>query len=254
MPATATPALAMLRLRGAEAGKFLQGQLSNDMGELSAQRLLPAGLHTPQGRVSALLWLCAPAADEIVALLPDSVAALAAAALRRVVLRARVSIEVLAPDPGLSALPGAPAATREAKALAISAGIPQVYAATSGLFIAQMLNLDCIGAISFRKGCYTGQEVIARTHYRGRVKRRLQRFATPLDLGALEAGATLGLPDGRSAQLVDASALPAGGCEFLAVTTFADAAGAPDEPHASDPATFQLTHCTPLPLPYAWPA
>ncbi len=47
-------------------------------------------------------------------------------------------------------------------------GVPQVYAATSESFVAQMLNLDLLGAIAFDKGCYTGQEVIARAHYRGR--------------------------------------------------------------------------------------
>ena len=56
------------------------------------------------------------------------------------------------------------------------AGLPQVYAATSETFVAQMLNLDLLGAIAFDKGCYTGQEVIARAHYRGRVKRRMQRW------------------------------------------------------------------------------
>src|SRR5215469_8817588 len=61
----------------------------------------------------------------------------------------------------------------------IAAGEPQVYAATSEEFVAQMLNLDILGAIAFDKGCYTGQEVIARAHYRGRVKRRLQRFLAP---------------------------------------------------------------------------
>ena len=63
-------------------------------------------------------------------------------------------------------------------ALDIAAGVPQVYAATSEEFVAQMLNLDALGAIAFEKGCYTGQEVIARAHYRGRVKRRMQLFLT----------------------------------------------------------------------------
>ena len=58
----------------------------------------------------------------------------------------------------------------------IAEGLPQVYAATSEAFVAQMLNLDLLGAIAFDKGCYTGQEVIARAHYRGRVKRRMQRW------------------------------------------------------------------------------
>ena len=62
--------------------------------------------------------------------------------------------------------------------LDVAAGLPQVYARTSEEFIAQMLNLDALGAIAFEKGCYTGQEVIARAHYRGRVKRRMQRFVS----------------------------------------------------------------------------
>src|ERR1700691_2719848 len=73
--------------------------------------------------------------------------------------------------------PSGPAMSREqSRGRGIGGGLAQVYAATSGQFVAQMLNLDCIDAVSFTKGCYTGQEVIARAHYRGRIKRRLQRF------------------------------------------------------------------------------
>jgi hypothetical protein len=61
--------------------------------------------------------------------------------------------------------------------LNIRAGIASIDAATSELFIPQMLNYDKLGAISFNKGCYTGQEVISRAHYRGAVKRRMQRFS-----------------------------------------------------------------------------
>lgn len=53
----------------------------------------------------------------------------------------------------------------------ISSGIPWLNAATSEEFVPQMLNLDKIGGISFTKGCYTGQEIIARTHYLGKSKR-----------------------------------------------------------------------------------
>lgn len=56
------------------------------------------------------------------------------------------------------------------------AGIANIDAATSEQFIPQMLNYDKLGAISFNKGCYTGQEVIARAHYKGAVKRRMQYF------------------------------------------------------------------------------
>jgi tRNA-modifying protein YgfZ len=58
----------------------------------------------------------------------------------------------------------------------VEAGIPEVYPATSGQFVAQMLNLDRIGAVSFTKGCYPGQEIVARAHHLGRVKRRARLF------------------------------------------------------------------------------
>ncbi len=62
------------------------------------------------------------------------------------------------------------------QALLIDAGIPEITEDTSELFIPQMLNLDLLSGISFEKGCYTGQEVIARMHYKGTVKRRLVSF------------------------------------------------------------------------------
>jgi folate-binding protein YgfZ len=118
--------------------------------------------------------------------------------------------------------------------LEIAAGVPQVFAATSEEFVAQMLNLDVLGAIAFDKGCYTGQEVIARAHYRGRVKRRMQRFAAPA-AGDLAPGTSGVLSDGRPFKVVQAAAMPGGACEFLAV-----AALGPQTPEA-------------LPLPYALP-
>jgi tRNA-modifying protein YgfZ len=56
--------------------------------------------------------------------------------------------------------------------LEIQAGIPEVVAATQEQFVPQMLNLDILNGINFKKGCYTGQEIVARTHYLGSVKRR----------------------------------------------------------------------------------
>jgi folate-binding protein YgfZ len=56
---------------------------------------------------------------------------------------------------------------------AIRAGIPIVLAATQEAFVPQMANFDLIGAVSFRKGCYPGQEIVARTQYRGGLKRRM---------------------------------------------------------------------------------
>ena len=76
-------------------------------------------------------------------------------------------------------LPQPANADRAARALArwqatdIAAGFPWVVAATQDLFIPQTLNLDLIDGVSFTKGCYPGQEVVARSHYRGTVKRRM---------------------------------------------------------------------------------
>jgi folate-binding protein YgfZ len=127
--------------------------------------------------------------------------------------------------------------------LQIAAGIPQVYAATSGEFVAQMLNLDALDAIAFDKGCYTGQEVIARAHYRGRVKRRLQRFVTR-GPGTLNAGDSGTLGDGRAFRVVEAVTTLDGHCEFLAVAPLVADAVAADAPTVATEA---------LPLPYGLP-
>lgn len=55
----------------------------------------------------------------------------------------------------------------------IHAGMPQIYVATQNRFIPQMLNMDLVDGMSFTKGCYPGQEIVARTQYRGKLKRRM---------------------------------------------------------------------------------
>lgn len=60
----------------------------------------------------------------------------------------------------------------------IEEGLPSVTQATSEEFLPQMLNLDVLGGVSYRKGCYTGQEIIARTHFLGNLKRRMFRLRT----------------------------------------------------------------------------
>ena len=110
----------------------------------------------------------------------------------------------------------------------IRAGVPSVAAATVEEFVPQMLNLDLVGGVSFNKGCYTGQEIVARTHYLGSVKRRMFRL-----LGAEgplpQAGESLfaGRDTAQSAGTVAAAAeSPAGGFELLAVLNVDLAEGA----------------------------
>jgi folate-binding protein YgfZ len=140
---------------------------------------------------------------------------------------------VLSPAGEPAPLAGCDAAARDVwRLLDIADGEAQVYAATSEEFVAQMLNLDALDAIAFDKGCYTGQEVIARAHYRGRVKRRLQRFVSR-GAATLAVGESGTLADGRTFKVVEAVSLTDGRSEFLAVAPIvggtagaAEAAGA----------------------------
>ncbi len=87
----------------------------------------------------------------------------------------------------------------------IADGEPAVTADTSTLWLPQMLNLDLIAAISFSKGCYLGQEIVARAQHLGRIKRRMLRYVAPPGL-ALHPGQALYCGDAPSAQIVTAVA------------------------------------------------
>ncbi len=135
------------------------------------------------------------------------------------------------------------AAESEWRLADIRAGLPQIYAATSEAFVAQMLNLDLLDAISFTKGCYTGQEIVARTQHLGRIKRRLFRLLLPS--GSWSIGQALRLSDGRHGRLVDA--VESGGqIEALAVLNV-DAAVPGDD---SATGIGDAVAASELPLPY----
>lgn len=315
--------LGVLAVRGVEARKFLGGQLSQDVLALAADRVELAGLHSPQGRVLALLRLVAQGPNDVLCVLPRELLTDTLALLRKFLLRAKATLsdesalwhlEGLANDSArgaavAGALPPASMATLGSAARAsphagegqsageaqnteiicwrhapdgrlirlraatgeagpsaaadsgaalrawqladIVVGIPDITLATRGEFVAQMLNLDVLGGISFTKGCYTGQEVIARAHYRGRVKRRVQRFQlAPSSLPApgdkleleVEAGGTRVL---RSAQVVNAVAADEG-IECLAVAIFAEAEPAPAESPPAESAPARGARAMPM--------
>jgi folate-binding protein YgfZ len=121
----------------------------------------------------------------------------------------------------------------------IRAGLPQIYQSTREAFVAQMLNLDLLDGISFDKGCYTGQEIIARTQHLGRIKRRLYRLQLPL--GEWRIGQPLRLKDGRAGRLIEV-VRSGDGFEALAVLNVdaTDGESAADAPIAA----------AQLPLPY----
>jgi folate-binding protein YgfZ len=74
------------------------------------------------------------------------------------------------------------------RAADIQAGLPWIRAATQDMFIPQTLNMDLNGGIDFKKGCYPGQEIIARSHYRGTIKRRMAYGTAPWAPGAILPG------------------------------------------------------------------
>ena len=101
--------------------------------------------------------------------------------------------------------------------LNIAAGIPHITAPTQEAFVPQMANLELIGGVSFTKGCYPGQEVVARTKYLGKVKRRAYRAHLQADCP--QAGAELFSPDMAGqpcGKIIESAPSPSGGCEVLA--------------------------------------
>jgi hypothetical protein len=168
-----TTPLSTLLVSGADARVFLQGQLSADIDALTPAHAMLASCNSAQGRVQAVLWLV-ERSDGIALVLPASMTERIATRLRKYVLRSKVKIEESTAAVDLTE-PGA-YREREWRLAGIRAGLPQVYPQTYETFVAQMLNLDLLGGIDFEKGCYTGQEIIARTHFRGAIKRRMFRF------------------------------------------------------------------------------
>ena len=245
------PFLGVLRIGGVDAVRFLQGQLTNDVQLLADGRTQLAALNTPQGRVVALLRL-RQHEGAIHALLPTELLEPVSDLLRRYVLRSRVQLQIAselqvgwitdaavaqvvtfdyAPGRKVIAAPAeawksitssAPMQARpgietEWRAMDIAEGLPQIHGATSGAFVPQMLNLDLLDAISFSKGCYTGQEIVARTQHLGRIKRRLLRYRLPR--GTAPAPLTGLFRDStKVAEIVMSVALDSG-VELLAVTS-----------------------------------
>jgi folate-binding protein YgfZ len=131
----------------------------------------------------------------------------------------------------------------------IRAGVPLITAATSDQFVPQALNWDVLGGVSFRKGCYPGQEIVARMQYLGRLKERLFAFrvaAQPPASGTRLYAASFA--DQACGTVTDAAPHPAGGSALLAVTQ--RSAAESDTLHLEAPDGPALEA---LPLPYAVP-
>lgn len=261
----------ILAVRGADAAKFLQGQLTCNLNYLNAEYSSLGARCTPKGRMTSSFrilaegdgFLLAMANDLLESQLTDlkkyavfSKATLsddsaqwarfglsgADAVLAELGLSLSGEADQVARADGLIAIGlgqdrvelWAPA--ERAVAIAdllqarlphanlndwllgqVRAGVGQVFGATREQFIPQMINLQAVGGVSFKKGCYTGQEIVARMQYLGRLKRRLQRLK--LDSAELpEPGRELFSPvHSTSVGEVVLAARAADGVELLAV-------------------------------------
>jgi len=99
----------------------------------------------------------------------------------------------------------------------IRAGRPIIGLATQDQFVPQMVNYERVGGVDFGKGCYPGQEIVARSQYRGQVKRRMVRARSAASMAPGQELYSDDLPGQASGTVVNAAPAPGGGSELLAV-------------------------------------
>ena len=206
------PGHRLITLEGRDAAAFAQAQFMNDVALLEPGQWQWSGWLTPKGRVIALFALLKQADEAVWLLLPDADPAAVATALQRFVFRSKVRIQVREDlhasgrfgAPGIAsgamfagveeagieldyggaggqrtlriardaAAPGEAAAARW-HAMDLEHGLPRLPASQVEHWTPQQLSLDRLHAFSVKKGCYPGQEIVARTHFLGQAKRGL---------------------------------------------------------------------------------
>mgnify|MGYP001826626102 CR=1 FL=1 len=200
--------LALVGVSGEDSSAFLQGQLSNDITQLDASHPHQLSAYcTPKGRVLALFHIL-KREDSYLLIAPRAIMDKVLPRLRMFVMRSRVEFTTeetlrlygMLRAPGVEFLDLLPAgATADAhcldpqryfilasqppaddllghgewRSMDIVQNLPQVFLPLYEVLVPQSLNLDLVGAVSFKKGCYPGQEIIARIRYRGKPKTRM---------------------------------------------------------------------------------
>jgi folate-binding protein YgfZ len=207
----------LLSVTGSDARDFLHAQLTNDIAGLPADKAALAGWCSAKGRLLAS-FVVIPSANGFLLQLARDLAPAVAKRLTMFVLRSKVKIadesdawtqqglwgeELQQPDVqwkdgiatvrvgerrflqfGLHVKEPATASEAEWALQEIRAGRPFITAATADQFVPQMVNFEKIGGVDFQKGCYPGQEIVARAQYRGQVKRHMVKLPVPDDVKA----------------------------------------------------------------------
>lgn len=230
-----SPIHRVLRLSGPDALTFLQSQLTNDVAALSVGGWQWQGYCSAKGRLLATFALARVGEASWEAVVHASTIEALAKRLTMFRMRSKVVIEIAADrsvawafdladcatsglnlalpdgrtyvllDAAVAAtVPAADDAIQQQWQLAsIEAMQPEITAATAEMFVPQMIGWDTVqpgGGVSFSKGCYPGQEVVARAHYRGAVKRHVEKH-TISDTVEVMIGAEITLDDGRTAEV-----------------------------------------------------
>jgi len=225
----------VIRARGADAAKFLQGQLTNDVLTLGPTSARLAGFCSAKGRLQASFIVWKADQDEFLLACSASLLAPTLKRLSMFVLRAQCKLSDASAEIGLWGLAGSDAEAMSGDArewerrdrngaglhrallaapvdvepglrttgtltpqawrwLEVQSGVVTIEAATVDRFVPQMVNFELVGGVDFQKGCYPGQEVVARSQYRGTTKRRTFLFESDALAGAGQdvfvAGAT----------------------------------------------------------------
>ena len=239
------PYLSVLEFKGNDASQFLQNQLSADIAAIPSGEAGFACCCNPSGRVLALM-LVRPGAGSCLAICAGGLADLLTHWLGKFIFRADVSISrrqdlvvagqantengecrfrtvtgmnyttVDADSPHPAASGTGP---QDWKAMELQTGIAWLDPDTSGRFLPQMLGCESIGALSFSKGCYPGQEIIARTRYLGKLKRHPVRCRVDgaLSLEQMDEITLAGAEGQAKAVVVDHARLDDGSTQIFAV-------------------------------------
>ena len=172
--------ISTIKVTGPDAFEFLQGQLTNDLRRLESDPEVLAAWCNPKGRV---IWFGTVWPVESGFGLSAATETAEDIVKRLGMFRFRSKVEFEITDDGVTVDP----------AFLIQNGYPFIGAEQVEQFTPHMLNFDLLDAISLDKGCYTGQEIVARTHYKGATKRRTLRFES---IEPVSAGDKVSL-DGR---------------------------------------------------------
>lgn len=224
----------LLRFQGPDAAAFLQGYLTADLDALRADVALPMACCNLQGRVVASGWASGEPHD-VRLLLTESAAAPFTEHLRKYLLFSKSQLTTpkagvrFSPTPaeGAVALPPTTwhatlnaetdAAHDEFANASVANGFVAVSTPVLSAFLPQMLGLTDAGAVSFTKGCYLGQEVVARAQHRGQVKQTLRTYhhiGEPPPIGAevlhgeRKIGVVVGTAPGRALAVTRSDASP----------------------------------------------